>query len=395
MDGHGVPSDPSLGHLAGSKVENHDVAATTATQGQPSTQQHTTHSSEYPETNVIMVDAPHDMLLEVDMADHDSAIGDVTTSYEFHFRTSSSQHYDVGESYSPTTSSTGSIVSLSRRAFSDSSKKTEEPTTVTRKDTEQERLDLQHQLFLLTFGNKLHLAPTEELHQVLDIGTGTGIWCIEFALRNPQSHVTGTDLSPIQPELTPPNCTFEVDDAEDEWVFPHQFDLVHGRTLASCFKDPQKVINSATASIKPGGWLEFQDIILPARGFDDSYTGSYVDQWCTKLVALAARAGRDFSYSQHYRQMFQAAGLVDIQERHFVWPTSPWCKGEHLKKLSLWAQKDFLDGIEGMSMALMTRVGGMSREEVLEFLEKVKEDARNKNMHGFMPIIVVMGRKAS
>lgn len=50
--------------------------------------------------------------------------------------------------------------------------------------SEQERLDLQHQLFLLTFDNKLSLVPTEgrQLHNVLDIGTGTGIWAIDFGM---------------------------------------------------------------------------------------------------------------------------------------------------------------------------------------------------------------------
>lgn len=46
-----------------------------------------------------------------------------------------------------------------------------------------DRLDLQHHLFLLTQEGKLHLAPIEKdhpLHLVLDVGTGTGIWAIDF-----------------------------------------------------------------------------------------------------------------------------------------------------------------------------------------------------------------------
>ncbi len=46
------------------------------------------------------------------------------------------------------------------------------------------KADLQHHLFTLTFDGKLHIAPIEELkggiHNVLDIGTGTGIWAIDF-----------------------------------------------------------------------------------------------------------------------------------------------------------------------------------------------------------------------
>jgi hypothetical protein len=49
---------------------------------------------------------------------------------------------------------------------------------------EQDRLDLQHHLFLLTLRGKLHLAPIEnmQLHNVMDIGTGTGIWAADFGI---------------------------------------------------------------------------------------------------------------------------------------------------------------------------------------------------------------------
>jgi hypothetical protein len=47
-------------------------------------------------------------------------------------------------------------------------------------------LDLQHHLFTLTFDGKLHIAPIEEIkggiQNVLDIGTGTGIWAMDFGI---------------------------------------------------------------------------------------------------------------------------------------------------------------------------------------------------------------------
>jgi len=86
-------------------------------------------------------------------------------------------------------------------------------------EREQDRLDLQHHLFLLTLSGDLYNAPIKNLpggvHNALDIGTGTGIWAIDFATEFPAANVVGTDLSPIQPEFVPPNCHFEVDDAED------------------------------------------------------------------------------------------------------------------------------------------------------------------------------------
>merc|ERR1712225_152947 len=47
-------------------------------------------------------------------------------------------------------------------------------------EMEQNRLDLQHHLFNLTFDGKLALAPISNPHMVLDIGTGTGLWAVDF-----------------------------------------------------------------------------------------------------------------------------------------------------------------------------------------------------------------------
>lgn len=97
--------------------------------------------------------------------------------------------------------------------------------------------DLQHHLFVLTLSGSLHLAPlTEGIQDALDIGTGTGIWAIEFATKYPSARVIGTDLSPIQPVYVPPNCSFEVDDAEDPWLFSHKFDYVRHLLSSSSFK---------------------------------------------------------------------------------------------------------------------------------------------------------------
>jgi ubiquinone/menaquinone biosynthesis C-methylase UbiE len=63
----------------------------------------------------------------------------------------------------------------------------------------------------------LSLAPVgESPARVLDIATGTGIWAIEFANAHPDSKVIGTDFSQIQPDGVASNCSFVVEDAEEE-----------------------------------------------------------------------------------------------------------------------------------------------------------------------------------
>jgi len=54
-------------------------------------------------------------------------------------------------------------------------------------------LDLQHHLFLLTLDHKLGLAPPNKpdskVERVLDLGTGTGIWAVDFADEHPEAEV--------------------------------------------------------------------------------------------------------------------------------------------------------------------------------------------------------------
>ena len=70
-------------------------------------------------------------------------------------------------------------------------------------ELENDRLDFQHAIFQRTLGGKLHLAPIpKDVQNVLDVGTGTGIWAIDFADEYPSARVIGTDLSPIQPAMS-------------------------------------------------------------------------------------------------------------------------------------------------------------------------------------------------
>lgn len=48
-------------------------------------------------------------------------------------------------------------------------------------EIEQDRLDFYHHIFLSLLGGKLYKAPLDKPQRVLDVGTGTGIWVLDFA----------------------------------------------------------------------------------------------------------------------------------------------------------------------------------------------------------------------
>ncbi len=68
-------------------------------------------------------------------------------------------------------------------------------------EPEIHRLNQQHHCFTLLKGGRLHLAPLPSTpFRILDVGTGTGIWCIQMAEQYPTAEIIGIDISPIQPE---------------------------------------------------------------------------------------------------------------------------------------------------------------------------------------------------
>jgi methylase of polypeptide subunit release factors len=63
------------------------------------------------------------------------------------------------------------------------------------------RLDFYHHLQFVSLRGNLYTAPLKpDLHNILDCGTGTGIWALDMREMFPSAQVVGVDLSPIQPE---------------------------------------------------------------------------------------------------------------------------------------------------------------------------------------------------
>ena len=77
---------------------------------------------------------------------------------------------------------------------------------------EVERLNAQYEITKIFLDDRLYLSPLSDPRKIIDIATGTGRWAIEMADKFPHAQVIGTDLSPIQPVLVPPNLQFEIDD---------------------------------------------------------------------------------------------------------------------------------------------------------------------------------------
>ncbi|KAI1277302.1 S-adenosyl-L-methionine-dependent methyltransferase [Xylaria sp. FL0933] len=252
----------------------------------------------------------------------------------------------------------------------------------------------QHQLYTAVLDGKLFISPVgPRLKNVLDVGTGTGIWAVEVGLEYAGANVLGIDLSPIQPSYAPPNVSFEICDAEDEWCFGQSFDLVHMRATVASFKNPRAIFEEAYRSLAPGGFIELRDPILPFCFLTPAPEGCALQEWGDRLMEAARLSGRDWGVAARYAQMLGEIGFVNVTERREAIALNPWVKGSHNKQLSLLLQHDVLNMLEPMCMALFTRVLGWEAQKVLDCLELVKKDVQNTKIHAYSEGIHIYAQK--
>lgn len=70
----------------------------------------------------------------------------------------------------------------------------EDSYTLPNDESEQDRLDLYHHIWSMVLKGELHTAPLDNPQQILDIGTGTGIWAIDMAEYGSLTGYEGTIL---------------------------------------------------------------------------------------------------------------------------------------------------------------------------------------------------------
>ncbi|KAI9848913.1 MAG: hypothetical protein M1830_007259, partial [Pleopsidium flavum] len=224
-------------------------------------------------------------------------------------------------------------------------------------EKEQERLDLVHHIHRLVIDGKLLRAPIGSNPQrVLDVGTGTGIWAIEFGDEYPSAEVTGMDLSPIQPSWVPPNVKFEVDDAESEWPYNAPFDYIHGRSLCGSIGNWPKLYAQALEHLKPGGWIELQEYEMWLHSDDGTLENLATNcvEYQEKLDEASEKFGKKMNIVKTLEGEMRKAGFADVRSDIYKVPLSPWARDKKLKELGRYQQVATLDGLEPYGLALFT-----------------------------------------
>lgn len=120
----------------------------------------------------------------------------------------------------------------------------------------------------------------------------------------------------------PPNCVFEIDDFETDWVYGSKFDFIHGRELEGCVSDEDKLFAQAFKHLKSGGYFEFDGAYTHWLSDDDTAQKAENCQFlAAKIHEAANKFGKSFDNVPLWKAKMEKAGFVDVKE--FVYKVKP------------------------------------------------------------------------
>lgn len=244
-------------------------------------------------------------------------------------------------------------------------------------EVEMERLQLQHQVFLRLSGGVLTSVSLDTPTKILDIGTGKGDWAMAIADLYPEAEVIGTDIAKVQPTAVPPNCFFEIDDAEDEsgWTFAEDdFDLIHLRNMSGAFEDWDHIFAETLTHLKPGGWIEVLDFDEHKGMLSRFDPDSDLVKFFHAIGEATAMSGRPRTVNHMEPERLVVAGFEEVSIIDYDIPFGPWPEDKENKFLGKLFFTTSVASVEALSLRVLTKYAGWKADEVREMLERVEDD---------------------
>jgi hypothetical protein len=156
----------------------------------------------------------------------------------------------------------------------------------------------------------------------------------------------------------------------------------------------QSLTDTRARHIKPGGWIELQELHFKALCDDDTMTKDYVlGKWLEVCRQGLEKFGVDLLGPTEHSAYLHDAGYVNVQEKVFKGPIGVWPKNQTLRMVGLYMRSILCDGLQGVSLKPLTKGLGWSVEEVEVFLVDVRKSLMDKSIHSYLTFHVCYGQR--
>ncbi|KAH7635873.1 S-adenosyl-L-methionine-dependent methyltransferase, partial [Sordaria sp. MPI-SDFR-AT-0083] len=263
---------------------------------------------------------------------------------------------------------------------------------------QNEMLDIFHHVMTICLDGRLYDAPLpKNPENAIDLGTGTGLWAIDFADKFPNCNVIGTDISPIQPGWAPPNVRFEIDDYNKEWTYNSNFfDFIHLRWLSGTVRDWSAFYKEAYRCCKPGGYIEHMDASSGTVYSDDGSVDTKVHalgQWGPMWEEAFRKIGQQLLSNDMMENGMKEAGFVNIVVKDYKIPLSPWSKDKKLNEVGLYFYVAMNQDLAGSLQFMFGKVMGWTTEEINIYIKHLQKELKDTTLHPYFIFRMVYGQK--
>ncbi|KOS17876.1 Trans-aconitate 2-methyltransferase [Escovopsis weberi] len=196
-------------------------------------------------------------------------------------------------------------------------------------ELEQNREALKQRLYSdYVLEGRHFMAPIDRFPQkIVDLGCGAGFWTLDVAEEYPSARVIGCDISPIQPRWLPNNLEFHIEDLDDE-LSP----------WSAVYQEADLIFVRAYENLKPGGWIECHDIVLPVTWEDgkpapDHPFSKLYDRM--RLGSFAKVYGWEIYLPNRMPSALRDAGFINVSEKHTQVPIGNWHRDKRMREMGL------------------------------------------------------------
>ena len=170
-------------------------------------------------------------------------------------------------------------------------------------------------------------APLINPKQIVDVGCGTGVITCYLGERFPDAIVLGIDIHPVVPPTLrekPDNVSFVQGDffslaSKDDRFARASTDLVFNRLLVCGMTDWKRYVETAVGMLRPGGWLEVQEVEDRWYVGAEEVVGQEWD-WLKAYYAALQAKKLDPYCARKLESWMRDAGMATVEVQRFPWP---------------------------------------------------------------------------
>ena len=147
-------------------------------------------------------------------------------------------------------------------------------------------------------------------------------------------------------------------------------------------------------ALKPGGWVELQDLRLAVQCDDSTMPDDYgVRDFLVNLRRGFEALEYDLLSLEKNKLRLSESKFINVVEKVWKVPIGAWPKDRRMKEVGLYNRLVLAEALQGVSLVPYTRGLGWTATEVEAYLPGIRKALTDASIHSYYTFHAVYGQK--